>query len=320
MSKKARNYKPSDIKRLFAFSGNQCAEPSCNKSMIAEDGKVVIGEVCHISAASKDGPRYRADIDDDKRRSFDNLILLCNEHHKMVDNEDNLINYPENLLLSWKKDHQITFLNKPIEITDNMVSKSIQQIVENSNGIANQLNVTGNSSNIKIKNTVNNNYTNLHQEEEEQIIIQEIFDNAIKLSKIDSISVKYKDNGKLTHTLKKIQINFKDKNHENEVRRYFTNSFNKKNSIERYLASLDSELQTDLENHIFSKYSHLKDNKNSLEILRELFIVYLPSSEKNNPVYANMAQAYVLLFFEDCTIFKKTEEEINRQTDLFSDL
>lgn len=321
MSNKSRNYKPSDIKRLFAFSGNQCAEPSCNKPMIAEDGKVVIGEVCHISAASKDGPRYRKDMDDNARRSFDNLILLCDEHHKMIDNTENLTSYPENLLISWKKKHQIKFQNKPIEITDDIVSMTIQQIVENNNGIANQLNFNAENSRIKINNTINNNtYTSVHQEEEEQIIIQEIFDNAIELLKIDSVSIKYKDDGRLTHTLKKIKINFKDKNHEDEVRRYFTNSFNKKNSIERYLVSLDSELQTDLENHIFGKYSQLKDTKNSLEILRELFTIYLPSGKKNSPVYSNISQAYVLLFFEDCTIFEKTEEEINIQTDLFSDL
>lgn len=319
MSNKARNYKPSDIKRLFAFSGNQCAEPSCYKSMIAEDGKVVIGEVCHIAAASKDGPRYREDMDDDDRRSFDNLILLCDEHHKMIDNEVNLASYQEDLLISWKKEHQERFQNKPIEVADDIVNKSIQQIVKNNNGITNQLNVTGDSPEIKIKNTINN-YANAHKEVEEQIIIQEIFDNAIELSKGDSVSVKYKDDGKLTHTLKKIKINFKDKNHEDEVRMYFTNSFNKKNSIERYLVSLDSELQTDLENHVFGKYSQLKDTKTSLEILRELFVIYLPIGKRNNPIYTNMAQAYVLLFFEDCTIFEKTEEEINRQTDLFSDL
>lgn len=319
MGIKARNYKTTDIKRLFAFSGNQCAEPSCNKSMIAEDGKVVIGEVCHIAGASKEGPRYCEDMNDDERRSFDNLILLCDEHHKMIDNKENLASYPEDLLLKWKKDHQESFLKKPIAISDDIVQKSIQQIVENNNGITNQLNVTGDRPEIKINNTINN-YSSAHKEVEEQIIIQEIFDNAIELSKVDNVLIDYKDDGKLTHTLKKIKINFKDKKHEGEVRTYFTNSFNKKNSIERYLISLDSELQTDLENHIFSKYSLLKDTKTSLEILRELFTIYLPISKKSNPVYANMAQAYVLLFFEDCTIFEKTEEEINKQIDLFSDL
>ncbi len=52
MSGVARQYKPKDAKKLFALSGNQCAEPSCQQKMISNDGNNVLGEIAHICAAS----------------------------------------------------------------------------------------------------------------------------------------------------------------------------------------------------------------------------------------------------------------------------
>lgn len=105
-----RMYKPSDLKRLFALSGNECACPSCNRKLIARDGASIIGKVCHIEAASSDGPRYNIDQSNDERRSFDNLILLCDECHTIIDNPDNEAKYPVELLKRWKKDHESKYL------------------------------------------------------------------------------------------------------------------------------------------------------------------------------------------------------------------
>lgn len=317
---KARDYKPSDVKRLFAFSGNQCAEPSCERPVIGKDGLTVVGKICHIEAASKNGPRYRKDMTDDDRRSFDNLILLCDEDHSIIDNKENESEYSVAHLKEWKKQHQEKFSSSEIEVNDKVVEKAIEQVIEieENRGIVNQVNATGNSS-VTINNEINN-YSSHHNEIEEEGVIKEIFDNAIELVQSDPVESEQKDSGKLVHTLKKIQINFKNTEEEQEVRIYFSNSFNKKNSIEKYLSSLDSEFQIDLENHIFGKYSELKSTKTNIEILRELFRIYVPKNKENDPAYVNVAQAYVLLFFEDCTIFEKTQEELNKQTDLFSEL
>ncbi|GAA4963943.1 hypothetical protein [Algibacter aquimarinus] len=77
-----RDYKVSDIKRLFALSGNQCAKPDCYKELIAEDGHTVVAKICHIEAAKKGGSRFRQSMNNDERRSYSNLILLCDEHHQ----------------------------------------------------------------------------------------------------------------------------------------------------------------------------------------------------------------------------------------------
>jgi len=106
MTEKARQYKPSTIKRLYALSGNQCANPECTKQLIAFDGETIISKICHIEAANKDGPRFNFQMSDDQRRSFDNLLLLCDECHSVVDNINNINQYSVKLLKEWKKTHE----------------------------------------------------------------------------------------------------------------------------------------------------------------------------------------------------------------------
>ncbi|MDR0394904.1 MAG: hypothetical protein LBH77_07070 [Tannerella sp.] len=103
---KARLYKPSVIRRLDILSGNECAHPDCSKRLIAEDGKSIISKICHIAAASPEGPRYEKSMTEDERRGFDNLILLCDEHHIMIDNKENESLYPASLLKKWKSKHE----------------------------------------------------------------------------------------------------------------------------------------------------------------------------------------------------------------------
>ena len=107
---KARQYKPTTIRRLDKLSGNQCAEPSCQKNLIAEDGQSIISKICHIEAASKNGPRWNANMNDDERRDFSNLILLCDEHHTIIDNKVNEIRFPVSLLKKWKTEHEAKIL------------------------------------------------------------------------------------------------------------------------------------------------------------------------------------------------------------------
>lgn len=105
MGYKAREYKRTTIRRLDIFSGNECYEPSCTKRMVAEDGTSIVSKICHIRAASPNGPRYDATMDDDQRRDYGNLLLLCDEHHTMIDNKDNELIFTVDLLEAWKQEH-----------------------------------------------------------------------------------------------------------------------------------------------------------------------------------------------------------------------
>jgi hypothetical protein len=106
MKEKARQYKPSTIRKLDTLSGNQCASPDSLNSLIASDDETIISKICHIEAANKNGPRFNAGMSDDERRHFDNLILLCDECHSIIDNNENEPKYPATLLKEWKRNHE----------------------------------------------------------------------------------------------------------------------------------------------------------------------------------------------------------------------
>ena len=98
----ARNYTDNTVKQLYCLSGNACANPECRKILI-ENG-IHLGEIAHISAASPNGPRYDPNMDDNERRDYKNLILLCPECHNKIDTTPE--DYPIELLYSWKKNHK----------------------------------------------------------------------------------------------------------------------------------------------------------------------------------------------------------------------
>jgi hypothetical protein len=75
------------IKKLFALSGNACAFPQCPTPMIDPESGTIIGEVCHIRAREEGGPRYDPTQDDGERNGFENLVLMCSVHHKVIDTD-----------------------------------------------------------------------------------------------------------------------------------------------------------------------------------------------------------------------------------------
>jgi hypothetical protein len=90
------------IKRLFAVSGNRCAYPKCTVQIV--QGNSVIGEICHIQAASPNGPRHDPLQSPVGRHGHDNLILLCPIHHKVVDDDTEA--YTVERLRKMKLDHE----------------------------------------------------------------------------------------------------------------------------------------------------------------------------------------------------------------------
>jgi hypothetical protein len=57
-------------------------------------------------ASSDDGPRGDHRVDPDDRDLFDNLILLCAEHHKLVDDRSLWLRHPKEMLREWKSDRE----------------------------------------------------------------------------------------------------------------------------------------------------------------------------------------------------------------------
>lgn len=116
------------IKHLFGVAQNRCAFPGCGVPLI-EDSGTITGQVCHIHAASKNGPRYNASQTQEERDGFANLVVLCPRHHTIVDAE--VATYPAEKLKAFKEQHERGAI---AEITP-AIAKVAQVIYERQAGV-----------------------------------------------------------------------------------------------------------------------------------------------------------------------------------------
>jgi hypothetical protein len=110
MSKKPQRLPPtpSVIKKLFAYSGNQCAMPNCTETLVDVSG-TMLGKIAHICAAEKGGARYDPNMTDEERRDISNLFIVCGKHHDIIDDKNNERDYPAGLLRKYKTTHEGRF-------------------------------------------------------------------------------------------------------------------------------------------------------------------------------------------------------------------
>ncbi len=87
MSKSRVNIPESELKILFARSGNLCAFPGCQTQVIAQEGdeSKPLAEMAHLIAYGDSGPRADPSLPIQERNKAANLILLCPTHHVIVD-------------------------------------------------------------------------------------------------------------------------------------------------------------------------------------------------------------------------------------------
>lgn len=109
------------VKRLFAASGGFCAFPGCNTRLVDENSRALLGEMCHINAASPGGPRFNPNLSENERSNDDNLIILCPTHHSLVDQDAET--YTEEKLRSFKANHEAMVA----AILSSSVTKTIQE-------------------------------------------------------------------------------------------------------------------------------------------------------------------------------------------------
>ncbi|MCZ8380355.1 HNH endonuclease signature motif containing protein [Mycobacterium sp. CPCC 205372] len=96
----------STVRRLYALSMNQCAFPDCPTELVTPETGTIIGEVCHIHAHNEGGPRYLDKQTEEERHGFDNLVLMCRNHHKEIDTATNLGVYTVEWLIEAKRNHE----------------------------------------------------------------------------------------------------------------------------------------------------------------------------------------------------------------------
>src|ERR1700674_5558571 len=104
----------SELKKLYARSGNVCAFPDCRKVLVSEEGSgpmVVLGEAAHIVAETTGGPRGTSPMTLEERNRSANLLLLCSRHHQLVDAQP--ATYTVEVLKQMKEDHE-TWVSKEL--------------------------------------------------------------------------------------------------------------------------------------------------------------------------------------------------------------
>jgi hypothetical protein len=124
-------------KLLWGFSGNKCAFKECRNDLIADetetDDESIIGDEAHIVAKSEDGPRGKSTLSSEERDKYDNLILLCRKHHKIIDDQPK--HYTVDKLNTIKKEHE-TWVRESLkpdkekEKVDLVYAKYIDEIIK----------------------------------------------------------------------------------------------------------------------------------------------------------------------------------------------
>lgn len=91
--------------KLWAVSGGRCE--MCNK-LLYEDSAFGVegnfGEFAHIHAVSAGGPRHKIGMTAEEKNNIENLMLLCSEHHHMIDTHPE--EFKDRYLLIKKQRHE----------------------------------------------------------------------------------------------------------------------------------------------------------------------------------------------------------------------
>ncbi len=114
------------LRHLFTLSGNRCAYPGCDHILINDDG-LFVAQIAHVSAAEPGGPRYDDSLDDEYRRSAENLIALCYRHHREIDLNPS-ISVEE--VANVKRIHEANFTEAPFRVAQVALDRIQQEQAE----------------------------------------------------------------------------------------------------------------------------------------------------------------------------------------------
>jgi hypothetical protein len=102
------NLSIKDRKQLWSAAAGVCSYhfngESCGRKLFTKNGEIDtnLGEECHIIGEKPKAARYQEEFEE--KETYDNAILLCNIHHKLVDDNPEL--YSIYLLKKMKTEHE----------------------------------------------------------------------------------------------------------------------------------------------------------------------------------------------------------------------
>jgi len=104
------NINDKNMKVLIQLSGGQCAICKTKLHMRKGDGNVAnLGEMAHICGEKPESARYNANMTDEERQSYDNLIYVCPTCHSKIDKD--VTTYTVEKLHKLKAEHEKNAVN-----------------------------------------------------------------------------------------------------------------------------------------------------------------------------------------------------------------
>lgn len=96
--------------QLWVRAGGRCSFLGCNEYVLSDQltnwRDTKHGNIAHIVAASRNGPRGDEPLPMDQRSEYDNLILVCKTHHGVIDDKSLEDRFPVWKLQQYKQDHE----------------------------------------------------------------------------------------------------------------------------------------------------------------------------------------------------------------------
>lgn len=103
------SYIPEKIKiRLWGKAAGRCQYDGCNKALWLDSLTKVefnTAYIAHIIADKPDGPRGNQELSEKLKDDITNLMIMCDEHHRLIDRED-VRGHPVERLQSMKFRHE----------------------------------------------------------------------------------------------------------------------------------------------------------------------------------------------------------------------
>ena len=128
--RRSRSIAPSQQTKLWWLAAGRCAFADCRKILVLPsseiDPQANIGKMAHIIAFSEEGPRPRpVNFPEEKINKYENLILLCANHHDEVDAQPN--KYTVELVRRIKDTHE-SWINERLA-TEEFNSADLESII-----------------------------------------------------------------------------------------------------------------------------------------------------------------------------------------------
>ena len=112
--------------KLDFSAGIVCAFPGCTAPIVDTEHGVVTGEICHIKARSPEGPRYDPNQSTSERDGYENLMLMCGPHNKIIDDRATRDGFTVEMLQGYKRQHESRFHNTVVK--PDVLSQFIQAL------------------------------------------------------------------------------------------------------------------------------------------------------------------------------------------------